>query len=389
MLRRFIRFGAVDPATVSNINAWQSQGSLKVAGIPVSDFSETTNQSGGSGIGGRTFIPANISYRIMQDGYIRRVSVMMSTTGFFAQTIKAKVLRPNGSNYDLVSETSFPVAAAGTTTVDLPTPMACRAGDVLGIWTGDIATYPRLAVKYIASGDNTLYASGDVNGTGISFPSTTSNYTPNIEGKTNRPYIAITGDSIAEGHNTANSFHGIYDNGPAGTSASQIAYQLRASVGGGNVLEFQNHAKGSQTYAWVASTGIVSAVACGARIVWIHCGVNDAAAGRTWAAVQADLDTIAAAVAAANPRPLLYVDEVLPWTSGTEFANNVARGYNTNLVTWCAANGARLIRCHDEMGQVRPASGNISDLVPDYSYDGLHLSQAGVNKMAEIYKRYM
>ena len=153
-------------------------------------------------------------------------------------------------------------------------------------------------------------------------------------------------------------------------------------MGAGNSFEYQNMSLGSQTFAWVLSTGAPAAIAVQPRAILIHCGVNDIATARSWANVEADLDGIAALITTED----LWIDEILPWTNGSDGQAATVRTWNDNLATWCAANGAHLIACHDAMGQVRSGTGELDDLKTAYDQDGVHLSTAGVDALAQIIK---
>jgi lysophospholipase L1-like esterase len=83
------------------------------------------------------------------------------------------------------------------------------------------------------------------------------------------------------------------------------------------------------------------------------------------------------------------ISEILPWTAGTDANAATIRSFNGSLATWCAANGATLVLCHDTMGMIRASTGEIDDLNTAYDYDGVHLTATGVVKMAQIIKGYL
>lgn len=353
-------------------------------GLAQSSFVGNSSVSGGSagsnGGAGRTFIMSDLSNRILQDGYVRQVVASFATTSP-ANGVRFKVFRPNGGNYDFISESeAITVSATGTQTYNLTTPMACQAGDIIGVWLSSVL-FTQIDVKV---GGISRYVAGDITGANVAFPLSVA-FTMLIDARGIAPFIATTGDSIAEGHNTASHYHGVQHagNGPAGNRNAEIAYVLRGLVSTGAALEYQNHALGSQTFAWVASTGAPSAVATSAKAIIVHCGVNDVALARTWAAVEANLNTIKALL---NANQRLFIGEILPWTNGSDSQNATIRAWNSSLAAWCAANNATLILCHDAMGQTRVSTGQLDDLLTPYNQDGVHLTQAGVNAMASIWK---
>jgi lysophospholipase L1-like esterase len=255
--------------------------------------------------------------------------------------------------------------------------MACQIGDVVGLWLP--ATGIDVSVASLTGAACTRYADANVT-TSNAFASAINNYALDLEFLTGPPYLAVTGDSIAEGHPT---YHGVQDSGPDGTVAHEIWNQLRSRV---PRIQYQNHAKGSQTFAWALSTGVPACVAVSPHTIVVACGVNDISTGRTWNDVEADLDAIKALVV---PPMRLALQEILPWTAGDDTQAATLRTYNTNLLTWCTANCVQLIRCHDAMGQNRVSTGQLDDLATANDLDGVHLTDAGVDALAAIYAKQL
>lgn len=386
-LKRAMTLGLLGGQTLAQkIQSWQNSQTTLVrnAGIPTSSFLGTTGVSG-QAVGGRTVISGTAKFNIRQDGFIRKANIHMYSADV-GRTLKFKIFRYNGSTYDMISESEvLPCETIGLHEFILSTPMACQCGDIPGIWLCQQEDAGLdLTVSCLGSGGNLRYVAGDI---------TTSNaFTSSlgvpmcIDFFSYSPYFVVTGDSIAEGHNGTVKWHSFYDNGPAGEPTSEIWNQLRGLIGSGDILQYQNHAKGSQTFSWVASDGIVSSALVGAKVVCIYCGVNDVAGARTWEQVATDLGTIRAAIPTTST---LLISEIIPWTNGSDAAAATIRTFNTNLAAWCASNSARLVVCHNEMGQIRVATGELDDLLTAYDQDGVHITTAGVAKMAEIWKRYL
>lgn len=166
--------------------------------------------------------------------------------------------------------------------------------------------------------------------------------------------------------------------GPTGTITSSISFQIYAT----NRYTYLNCGIGSQTWAGVVSLELPSMTNVTSLAWVIHCGINDLGAARPWADIEANLNTIKSALPGGTT---LFIDEILPWTTGTDANALTLRTYNTNYATWCASNGAVLIKCHDAMGVIRLSTGEYDDMNPAYLYsDNIHLTQAGVNAMAGI-----
>jgi len=265
-------------------------------------------------------------------------------------------------------------------TVEITDTVAVQPDDLLGIWIpGSAQTF-----QYKAFTGVTLRWGADADGSLTSTASLISNASDTaifIEAIAVKPMLAVTGDSIFEGHNTTLAWHApFHTTTQGGGITAQPGYVAAKAKGWG----YRNYALGSQTFAWVAATGAPAAFNSGATHVWIHCGVNDIAAARTWAAVETNLDTIAAAKPATTT---LYISEILPANSQDDTESATARTWNENLATWCTANGATLIACHDDLGQVRGSTGELDDLLTAYNFDNIHLTQAGVNALAWCFDR--
>lgn len=375
--------GAVGTPSWKTIKAWQDEQTdlISIGGQPVASFTNTN----AFGANNTLIIP---SYAIAQDCYI--TTIKFRAAAIAPGTWKFKLFRHNGTNYEMVSEVSFTPTLPITNdeTVTLSTPVLAQMGDIPGLYVPANNQVTRSSVnRQIAW----RYVSGDIT-TNDAFTSSTVTATPCLECYGLPPYLAVTGDSIPAGANAGTPWVSkLYDNSsyltnPGGNPAGEIMNSLRGIIGDGTILKYQNLALGSQTFAWVASTGIVQSVAVKPNTILIHCGVNDVNTARTWEDIATDLGTIRTAVASTIR---LMIDEILPWTAGTDEQAATIRTWNASLAVWCASNNATLVRCHDEMGQVRAGTGEIDDLLTAYNQDDVHLTTAGVAKMAEIWKRYL
>lgn len=344
---------------------------IQYAGIPVASFVNDVEFSTGI-----TCISGEPQHGVRQYGYIRRITVNVTVAG---TGIKFKLFRKNGAAYDFVSETqTFVVSSPGTITFDLTAPMACIPGDIVGYY---ISGGVKVGAK---AGGLTRYVVADV--IGSSAFGTTSANTSNLIALGISPYLVVTGDSIAEGYPGYESF---YDTGPTGfTPTNDPATILRNLINGSQIggFETQNHGDGGRTFSWIVTTGIVSALATLPGAVLIQCGVNDVNTGRSWAQVEANLDSIRSLVPATTR---LYIREILPWTNGDDAQAATIRTWNASIATWCASNNATLIVCHDAMGQVRISTGEIDDLLAAYDQDGVHLNLAGYTALAAIDNQYI
>jgi hypothetical protein len=261
--------------------------------------------------------------------------------------------------------------------------MHCQPGDVLGMYlNGHANAGSRAANYYCTWGTKTAKkAIGDVVSTNDFSAGDLANTALDLSGYGFPPFMVTTGDSILGGHNAGSYYQGWFDDGLWGLRSSEIAYKMRNLMSG---LEYRNYCKGSQTYNWVDSI-FAEIIAAKPRVILMMCGVNDVATGRTWVQVDASLDSIKVKQTLGK----LFVCEILPWTAGTDAEAATLRTFNTNIAAWCAVNDAILIKCHDLMGQIRVSTGELDDMKAAYNYEEIHLSQLGVNMMAQTIKAKM
>lgn len=345
------------------------------------------------GAGGRTFIDGIVTDRILQAGTLLACKYMcgVSSTNAF----KFKVFRVNGSNYDFVGESEKFTPVAGNTVQSrtFTSPITgVRVGDVFGLWIDvDPGSGPTLDCTSLF-GASIPWIAGDEVGSNVAFPNTVSNFALNVEAFGAQPTAGMTGDSIEVGH--GGTFTSYFDGtgpvlGADGTPACELGYNMRALLGAS--WGYQDFARGSQTFAWVLSTGIPAiltgagtncSVACGAAEIWVHCGVNDVFLGRTWGNVLSDLNAIYALVGTTP----LFIDEILPDTNFNDTLAGTIRTFNTNLAAWAVGKATvRIVSCWSALGQVRVSTGLFDDLKSSYnSGDGVHINSTGAAALAAL-----
>lgn len=365
------------------IDSWQTKQTelVHVGGQYTSTFTNTNSFGNGN-----TFIIPE--YAISQDCYI--TTIKLKIVGVTGADWKFKLFRHNGTNYSLVSEVVFVPAGTGVQTVTLSTPLLAQMADIPSLFIPASNNIWRSTVtKELAW----KYAAGDITSDNAFSTAVDEKKSPCLECFGINPYLAVTGDSIPGGSNTASVWiPPLRDVStqltiPGGNPTAEIPNQLSGLLK--DKLKYQNYSLGSTGFDWIRTTGITYCLEVKPHTIIIHSGINDVAAGVSWVGVESDLDAILTAVNVAVSSPRLLIDEILPWTAGDDTQAEIIRTYNDNLATWCTANGATLILCHDEMGQIRETTGELDDLLTAYDQDGVHLTAAGVAKMAEIWKRYL
>ncbi len=357
---------------------------IQYAGIDAAGFSNDAELNGAAPPG-LTIISGLVTERARQFGYIRQIKIYIRQVGL--GIMKFKLFRPNGGNFDFVAESTDTIVGSGSQTLSLNTPLPCQPGDILGVYLfGDAnnANLVKIGCKNAVGANLIRYTSGDISATDP-FATTINNLVIDIEGLGISPCFTITGDSIASGYNFWQSF---YDSGPAGSLSNEPWYSLRQLIKSDQIdgFEYQNHSKNAEIFTWIQSTGIVSALATGANRILIHCGINDIQAGRSWANVLANLNAIRLLI---PDTVALFIDEILPWTAGSDANALTVRTWNSNLNDWCQHNNVTLIHCHDSLGQLRISTGELDDLKTIYDADGVHLTATGYSKLAFIVKTYL
>jgi len=373
-----------------------SMSNASWGGFGSGNFVNSSQLAGGAG--GRVFLDGIVTDRMLQAGSITAVSYRCVTAGT-TNGMQFVVYRVNGSNYDFVgaSEAFTPITGSNQTRT-LTTPITgVRVGDVCGVWVdidGGGAAFTDISVA-ASSGNNIPWVAGSPGGTNVNFPNTVANFALDLEFFGAQPTAAMTGDSIEVGH--GGTFTSYFDGtGPAvgsdGAPLCELGYNMKPLIGGS--WNYQDFANGSQTLAWVLSTGVPAilsgtgmhgSVACGATELWIHCVVNDIAGGRSNAAIQADLDSIRTLWGTVNP---IFIDEVLPDSNFNDTQAAAVRSWNTALASWASGkSNVRVVSCWSAFGQNRTSTGQNDDLLSAYnSGDGVHLNAAGAAALALLRK---
>lgn len=385
-MRRYILGEMGGGGLASRINAWQNGGSnVHVGGLPAASFELAI------GFGNGTII--NRFSAFQQDCTVKQVVISVNARA--GGTWKFKVFRWNSgtSKFDMVAEQAFIPAATGSQTIVLNPPISVQIGDCPGVYMPNANEKVALTTTVVGGYIGVRYVSGSDITAPDAFASTSVREI-NMDCLGNRPYLAVTGDSITAGvSNGTTNWWNIWTtaNGntpathPGGEPTSEVANQIRARLPN---LQYQNQALGGQSWAWGVSAGIPACVALDPKVITVAFGLVDLMTGRTWDQVVADMDSVRVLV----PTTIrLIVQQILP--ASASYASDaqaaLIRTWNANYATWCAANNATLALCHDAMGQIRVSTGQLDDLKTAYDIDGRHLTTAGVDALAALYQTYI
>lgn len=191
-------------------------------------------------------------------------------------------------------------------------------------------------------------------------------------------YVSIIGDSISMGYP---EYASSLDGGPSGDTNYNLAAVL--NLKSGDTVTATNLGVGARTFADLVSTDLDIALLSAPRFVFIHCGVNDLNNGRTWANVLSDLNSINATCI--NSNAFLLVDEIFPWSNGSDAQSLTLRTWNTNIFQWCQTNAnAHFLESHDTFGTNRVSTGQLDDLSPTYDNDGVHVNATAYDVWGQL-----
>lgn len=368
--------------------SWQSSDSLfPIAGAPESIWGSPT-EVGWS----HTMIMPRFAAR--RKGTIKKVVVATART---PQSIKLKVFRYSylTSLYAFISEVNVPITLTNETeTIILPVPIDVAYGDIVGVYHPTGWQYRQVVTDQIIN--RRTVTSDVVSDNAFTTSSTSGNAAMEFYGT--RPYLALVGDSIGAGLNAGESLYWVSANNsvlnkiaiPGGSDInafkSEPLYYAKKMIG--DALSYENVSISAKTMQWGADTGVGLAIAKDPKIIVVSLGANDAINNIAWSTVEANLDSIKTQFDNSDAETL-YVSEVTPHTNDNTSMAVYIRTFNSNLSTWCTSNSVPLILCHDAMGQIRAATGELDDLKTEYDYDGTHLTQAGAEALGEIVGQFL
>ncbi len=337
------------------------------------------------GAGSLEWLTDGHQYRIRQDGPITRVRLFtpLSTqiTGLYI-----KIWRKNGSTYDLVG-TSNNLASQlvnnDFATIDLGTPInGVKAGDFYGARVetsgsnGKFYAYNpgNVSMKFIL---NQTAQNSAMDWTNKS----NTNYVMPVELYTNpAPQAVFIGDSIIQGVPNNYSFLD-----PTNTTnlAASIEGKFKALTG----YTYQNMGKGSDTTTIIKNRFTNDVINLHPRVAIIEGGVNDIHSSQSKSQFISNWTTMLEAAQASSSISKILVVKILPWTNGTTVQNQTRDDWNASLVNLAANySKATIVDASSAVGQFRSGgdSGNLWDIQPAYSADGVHFTESGNARIAEV-----
>lgn len=345
--------------------------------------------SGGATGTGRTFIDTTFTNRIMQHGTITSVKYLANEAD--AAGMRIGVFRPNGAAWDNVGwSEAFTTVAGVTTTRVLTTPIAgVQPGDVLGFWIAGTEVTAGSIGCVSTGGDGVKWDAGQITGTAHTFGNTLATFYLSLEAFGLAPVAGLAGDSLPSGHGGGSPWNEFFDvtNALSGDVSREIGFRIRAIRG--SSWTYQSVASGSKTMndvavsqlpAILAGTGTHESIGMSVQYIIIHALVNDIQAGRSWAAIEANLDSI---LAQAGTIPL-FIDNCAPDSNFDNTHAATVRTFNANLSAWAIGKPTvHIVNVWALLGSLRVSTGFNDDLaaVNDIG-DGVHWSLTGATTVA-------
>lgn len=394
----------------TQINEWQTPaGDIQVSGYPTALWSYGLDSMPQAIVAtDEDFLFANLKWGVRTDCLIKKFSVHVYYRVDNASW-KIKLLRQKTTafNYECIASADFTPAGTGVVnaiqTFTLSTPFTAKHGDVLGIYVpkkhGMFALhdlYKSQAITRVHTTDQLVGA--EVDYSTIFRSDTTYIAVPVAAFSDVKPYSVFLGDSIFGGGNgftfpvDGREWATDRENAPHQSPGGEIGdldltIPHRMSVRFPSAWRYQNFAMGGSKFSdiVVANDSLARAVAVLPKTVFIHCGVNDLSASRTWEQISPNLDTIRTAFPEGT---IFYLDEIMPQPtlSENETTNAAKIAMNANFKTYCETYEWTLVECFNEMSV---NSGAIKVLNPAFSNgDSVHLNDVGADKLADIIASY-
>lgn len=192
------------------------------------------------------------------------------------------------------------------------------------------------------------------------------------------PIFVAVGNSLIAGINVSQSY--INPNSVV-VSDTVIPNKLSEYLG----YSYQNMGQSGDQTGNIITRLKADAIDLKPRLVILNSGVNDVAVNKTLNTIISNYTTILDSLYVNNIR--VAVLGIFSWTNGTNAQMQRIDSINTRLETLVEGyNKFSFINVNSYIGQFREGGddNNYWDIIPIYSGDGLHLSEAGYKKVAEV-----
>lgn len=337
-------------------------------------------------IGAYFYLNKNNNSIVRINGTITKVKLnLIKGTG--TTYVYFRIYRKNGTVYDEVFEENIApkMSFSGAEEITLNTGCDVKEGDYVSLRLIRAST---TSYKTGQTANSLLYSTSDsvpTADTGNDFDTICSKlaYTIIVTLYGQAPVGVLIGDSIVSGYyGNASGIEKTILNNPANSIGGQL-YLLD------NNYIIQNMGTAGNDSPSVLARFTAHAVDIKPRFVYLHVGVNDIGYGVvTKEQYMSNMTSMLDACATNSIIPV--VGKILPVTDFSNAQMQTRDDWMTDLQTLVATyEGSVWIDFDADLGKFRAGgdAGNLWDLQTEYDYDGVHLTQAGYTKMAEVIDR--
>jgi len=341
----------------------------------------------------RSFLFGGNRQRIRQDGTITGARLYITDT--YQANLTSLVFRAwryNGATWDQVgsdSDTQSGPFVAGWNTFTFANPIiGVRAGDSLGLTAvGTDSVYVKTYESAAAQDYAMLWTNNvSVSGSGVTWGTTTANYSIWCEAYMQSPIFIGIGDSLMAGSPGMHSMLASYSTGDWKTFTPRSTIPGYLAEANSTLFTIAHHGIGSTTaHHWSPLGDDYLATYCTPyypRAAIICLGINDVSYGYTLAQYSADIRAIAQTLLGNGTLPAFLT--IPPWYVATAAQSVLLKSYNGWLREYCASINVPLIDAWALLGSA--ANPNIPNTAsPDfYGDDGVHLSPTAYRAIANL-----
>jgi lysophospholipase L1-like esterase len=341
-----------------------------VAGGGYKPITQTTNLNYGEAI------MIGQQYRVREAGTVRGCTFYSNSITSLT-SIQIGIWRKDGSTYDLIGYSENFVArvvAGQNNTITFTTPITgCLEGDFYSIKTAPNSV---VATRGVADASNPMfYITGTSTATDYAWESQTNiAFGIPVTLYMNAPTIVFIGDSQISG--SVSGLETVLNSSFSGSLPYKVAVPLS--------LTYQNMGLGSQSTTQINARYGADAIDLHPKLIVQNGGVNDIAGAVATTTIIANWRNMVET--AIGNRIAFYGILILPWTNGTDAQMQQRDSINNQLRTIITSNGGYYISSDTALGVFRTGgdAGNLWDINPLYSDDGVHLNSTGNDILAGL-----
>jgi len=369
-------------------NGWVEQQSQEIRIAPnVAASNGSTSWGNSAANQTRDFFTNSHAYRIRQNADITKIKVYIagnSTVLSNLDTFKLKIWRYDGSTWDKIAESEnlkSKLSASQLNIITLDTPISVQEGDYYGYTTISNAGGSAYLFNAKSSTSNSTYLISGEEASDLNYNwagQTSYSYILPIELITNSaPNFIAVGDSIIAGHPGHYSFI-------EATSTTSLTNNAWYWMNNTRSAIYQNMGIGSNTSTLLLARFTNDVIDLKPNYVIILIGVNDLINSVSKTTYINNMTSILDLCQTNSIKPIVI--KILPWSNGTAVQMQIRDDWMSDLETLVLSYDSTLwldLDFYIGQNRVTGDTGNLWDINPAYSADGIHLNAAGYQAMGE------